>query len=122
MKDLKERIIEIILVLSGLFIAYQLIRAILGGSWQTETLVITLLVFNLGISWKINSGLWKLNSKFENILDGIKVKTVKINQFNPLVSSSLHFSLQKLTNPPAKGMSIIASSLFSSISIPQAQH
>ncbi len=77
MKDLKERIIDIILVLFGLFIAYQLIKAILGGSWQTETLVITLLVFNLGISWKINSGLWKLNSKFERHIGWHKGKDNK---------------------------------------------
>ena len=50
--------IDILLILFGLFIAYQLIRAIIGGSWQTEGLIIAMLMFNLGL-------LWKLYMKFE---------------------------------------------------------
>ena len=46
--------IDIILILLGLFIAYQLIKAILGGSWQTESLIIALIIFNLGLTWKLN--------------------------------------------------------------------
>lgn len=57
--------IDLILILLGLFIAYQLIKAILGGSWQTESLIIALLVFNLGIVWKLNTSIWQLKSKFE---------------------------------------------------------
>jgi len=45
---------DILLILFGLFIAYQLLRAIFGGSWQTEALVIALLIFNLGLTWKLN--------------------------------------------------------------------
>ena len=56
---------DILLILFGLFIAYQLLRKIFGGSWQTESLIIALLVFNLGIVWKMNNNLWKLNSKFD---------------------------------------------------------
>ena len=44
---------DILLILFGLFIAYQLVRAILGGSWETEGLIIALLLFNLGLTWKI---------------------------------------------------------------------
>ena len=58
---------DILLILFGLFIAYQLLRAILGGSWQTETLIIALLVFNLSITWK-------LNMKFEGHMGWHKVK------------------------------------------------
>tara|TARA_Y100000310_G_C20187160_1_gene580828 strand:- start:229 stop:447 length:219 start_codon:yes stop_codon:yes gene_type:complete len=46
--------IDIILILLGLFIAYQLVRAILGGSWQTESLMIALLIFNLGLTWRLS--------------------------------------------------------------------
>jgi len=46
--------IDIILILFGLFIAYQLLQAIFGGSWQTESLIIALIVFNLGLTWKLN--------------------------------------------------------------------
>lgn len=56
---------DILLILFGLFIAYQLLKKIIGGSWQTESLIIALLVFNLGIVWKMNNNFWKLNLKFD---------------------------------------------------------
>ena len=56
---------DILWILLGLFLAYQLLRAILGGTWQPETLIITFLFFNLGLLWKINTNLLKLNMKFE---------------------------------------------------------
>ncbi|MBI2449190.1 hypothetical protein HYV49_02750 [Candidatus Pacearchaeota archaeon] len=46
--------IDILLILLGLFIAYQIIRKIIGGSWQTESLIIALLIFNLGLTWRLN--------------------------------------------------------------------
>jgi len=46
--------VDVLLALLGLFIAYQLLRKILGGSWQTEALVIALLIFNLSLTWKLN--------------------------------------------------------------------
>ena len=58
--------IDSLLILFGLFIAYQLLRAILGGSWQTEGLIIALLVFNLGMTWKLTISSIKLNMKFDS--------------------------------------------------------
>lgn len=46
--------VDILLILLGLFIAYQLLRAIFGSSWQTESLIISLLIFNLGLTWRIS--------------------------------------------------------------------
>jgi len=46
--------VDIVLVLLGLFIAYQLLVAILGGSWETESLIIALVIFNLGLTWRIS--------------------------------------------------------------------
>lgn len=46
--------IDIILILLGLFIVYHLLNAIFGGSWQTESLIIALLIFNLGLTWRIS--------------------------------------------------------------------
>lgn len=60
--------IDILLILFGLFLAYQLLRAILGGSWQTESLIIGLLLFNLGLTWK-------LNMKFEGHINWHKFKS-----------------------------------------------
>ncbi len=47
--------IDIILILLGLYIAYQLIIAILGGSWQAEGLIIALLIFSLGLTWRLST-------------------------------------------------------------------
>ena len=59
--------IDWILILLGLFIAYQIIKAILGGGWQTESIIIALLIFNLGLTWK-------LTMKFEGHLNWHKLK------------------------------------------------
>ena len=61
--------IDIILALLGLFIAYQLILAIFGGSWQIESLIIGLLIFNLGLTWKLGERIFKLDSKFDRHID-----------------------------------------------------
>lgn len=61
---MKIRWIDIILIILGLIIIYQLIKKILGGSWQTESIIIALLIFNLGLTWKSSMELMKLNSKF----------------------------------------------------------
>ncbi len=58
--------LDIILILLGLFIAYQLLKSILGGSWETESLIIALLIFNLGLTWR-------LNMKFEGHISWHKV-------------------------------------------------
>ena len=67
---------DILLILFGLFIAYQLLRKILGGSWQFESLIITLLVFNLGIMWKLNNSFWRLDSKFQRHMVWHKAKGI----------------------------------------------
>ncbi|MAH45708.1 hypothetical protein CMI37_07750 [Candidatus Pacearchaeota archaeon] len=69
--------IDSILILFGLFIAYQLLRAILGGSWQTEGLIIALLVFNLGLTWKLSLNVMKSNMKFERHIGWHKARDNK---------------------------------------------
>ncbi|MEK6880926.1 MAG: hypothetical protein AABY22_15000 [Nanoarchaeota archaeon] len=46
--------IDILLILLGLFIAYQIIKAIFGGTWEIEDIILALLIFNLGLTWKLN--------------------------------------------------------------------
>mgnify|MGYP001572943677 CR=1 FL=1 len=79
MKNLKGKIVDALLILLGLFIAYQLLRKIFGGSWQIDSIIITLLVFNLGISWRLNSNLGKLNAKLEGHIGWHKGKDSKNN-------------------------------------------
>lgn len=50
-------ITNIVIFLFAIFIAYQILRVIFGGSWQFESIIIAILVFNLGITWKINTKL-----------------------------------------------------------------
>jgi len=66
--------IDILLILFGLFIAYQLLLKIFGGSWQTESLIIGLLIFNLGLTWKLGERIFKLDSKFDRHIEWHKAK------------------------------------------------
>ncbi len=66
--------IDIILILLGLFIAYQLVKAIIGRSWQSEALIIALLMFTIGVTWKISMNLMKLNMRFNGHISWHKAK------------------------------------------------
>ncbi|MFH1592337.1 MAG: hypothetical protein ABIB47_03145 [Candidatus Woesearchaeota archaeon] len=57
-----ERIVIIVLVVFGLYISYQIIKRILGGSLTAEDIIISLLIFNLGCVFTIGFALAKLNS------------------------------------------------------------
>jgi len=59
--------IDILLIILGLFIAYQILRKILGGSWENEALIIALLIFNLGL-------VWRLSMRFEGHISWHKIK------------------------------------------------
>ncbi len=56
-KDWREIIFTAFLIIIGIIIIYQIIRFLLGGSWSFESIIIALLVFNLGWTFKINSKL-----------------------------------------------------------------
>jgi len=51
---MKLKLVDILLILFGLLLAYQIIRKIFGDSWSTEAIMIALLIFNLGLTWKIS--------------------------------------------------------------------
>ena len=72
--------IDIILILLGLFIAYQLLHTIFGGSWQTENLIIALLVFHLGL-------IWRLSMKFEGHISWHKAMNKKLLYRNKILYS-----------------------------------
>jgi len=63
--DKIEIIAVILLIIFGLFIVYQLILKILGGSWATEDIIVALLIFVIGIVFTIALNLVKLNLKHE---------------------------------------------------------
>ncbi len=51
--EIIRAIIVFFLILFGIFLAYQIIRKIIGGSWNTEDIILALLIFNIGFSFTI---------------------------------------------------------------------
>ena len=62
-----EKMIEIILVLFGLFLIFQLIRKMFGGPWSVEDIIIGLLLFNTGAILTIGMIVAELKSDYKHI-------------------------------------------------------
>lgn len=74
-----ENMFIFFLVIFGLFIVYQIILKMIGGSWDTEDVIISLLVFNIGGIFSIGLVLAKLRSyhnhlanQFRSLVDDFK--------------------------------------------------
>ena len=52
MKIRPHTIMDLALILFGLFIIYQLVRRMLGGSWGIETVILGFVIFGLGLTIK----------------------------------------------------------------------
>ena len=52
----------VLMILFGLFISYQLIRKILGGSWSIEDLMLAFLILNIGLTFGNSVRLSRLTS------------------------------------------------------------
>ncbi len=65
--------IIILLVILGLFIGYQIIRLLLGGSWKAEDIIVSLLVFNLGAVFTIGLMLATLMSDHKHLSNGFSL-------------------------------------------------
>ncbi len=48
----KDKIIDIVLVIFGLFLIYQFLRIIFGGSWQVDTFFGGVLLLIISIVWR----------------------------------------------------------------------
>ena len=48
--DIIQIILIIFLIVFGIFLVYQIILKILGGSWETEAIIISLLIFNISFT------------------------------------------------------------------------
>ncbi len=62
--DIIQVILIIFLIVFGIFILYQIIRKILGGSWDNETIIISLLIFNISFTIAIALNLIKFNTDY----------------------------------------------------------
>jgi len=65
--DNLQILLMIILILFGLFISYQIIRKIVGASWETESIIIALLMLNIGLTFTIAISQVKLNSDHNHL-------------------------------------------------------
>jgi uncharacterized integral membrane protein len=64
--DILNTIILILLIVFSIFIIYQLIVKILGGSWETQDIVIALLILMMGLLFNVTIKLAKLETNFSN--------------------------------------------------------
>tara|TARA_Y100000310_G_C20642360_1_gene794665 strand:- start:13 stop:240 length:228 start_codon:yes stop_codon:yes gene_type:complete len=65
--------IDFLLIIFGLFIAYQLFLKIIGGSWQSDAVIIGLLMLNIGLTYKLAISHHKLEFKFDRHMAWHKV-------------------------------------------------
>jgi uncharacterized membrane protein (DUF485 family) len=62
-----QNIFLILLILFSLFIAYQILRKILGGSWTTEGIIIALLVTIIGFLFNQTIKLTRTETNLHNL-------------------------------------------------------
>lgn len=62
--DLIQIIIIILLIIFGIFVFYQITLKIIGGSWTTEAIIISLLMFNITFSVSIALNIIKFNTDY----------------------------------------------------------
>jgi len=65
-------ILMILIIIFGLFILYQIILKIFGGSWETENLIIGLLMINISLTFALSISLTKLRSDHNYLLNQFK--------------------------------------------------
>ncbi len=84
MKEKTFKIIETALVtilfIFGLFLVYQILKKIFGGSWEIESIIISLLIFNIGLTFTIAFTLGISLAKLKSDHNHLE------NQFKSLVS------------------------------------
>jgi len=78
-KEIFISIIVILLAVFGLFLAFQIIKKIFIGSWETEDLILAILFFNTGAVFSIifilatiKSDLKHLSKKFDSLVSDFK--------------------------------------------------
>ena len=61
-------------VIFVIFVIYQMMRSILGGSWQLESIIVVLLGANLGYSFYLTRHIGNVDSKLTKHLGDINSK------------------------------------------------
>ena len=85
-----EKAIEIFVTVFGAFIAYQLLRKILGGSWATEDILIGLVIFNIATLFSVAILLTQLKSDFKHHKSQFSALTRDFKETAQIVSALSH--------------------------------
>ncbi len=70
--ELLNLIIGIALLLFAIFLAYQILSAIFGGSWSTENIIISLLIFNVSVTFTIGYNLAAVKSDLRHLSESFR--------------------------------------------------
>ncbi len=62
-----EKVIVTFLVIFGLFLLFQIVKKMFGGSWTTEDIILGLLVFNLGCLFTVGILVAQLKSDHSHL-------------------------------------------------------
>lgn len=80
------RVIEVFLVLFGIYVLFQIVRKILWGSWTNEDIILALLILNIGSTFTIGLMLARLQSdhshlkgQFKNLANDFKATREEFN-------------------------------------------
>ena len=70
MREINETlsiIAQIVAYLIAIIIAIQILRTLIGGTWEIENIILALVIFNLTIAFGIGGYLLHLNNKISNV-------------------------------------------------------
>ncbi len=81
-----EKVIEIAVAVFGLYVMFQLIKKILGGSWDTEGIVIGILLFNTGAILTVSMITAEMKSDYKHLNDRIQGIESKVHN----IENQLH--------------------------------
>jgi uncharacterized integral membrane protein len=70
--DKIEKVVKLLLTLFAAYLIFQIVRKLLGGSWTTEEIILSLLVFILGAVFTIGMMMVQLKSDHGHLKDQFK--------------------------------------------------
>ncbi len=73
-----QKTFEVVLIIFGLFLAYQILLKILGGSWTTEQIITTLVVFNLGLTFTLGTLVFGMKSDINHLTHQFRSMAVDV--------------------------------------------
>lgn len=84
------KLVEILLIIFSLYVSYQIIKKVIGGSWQAEVIIIAIVLANLGITFKLVSDMGELKSDHKNLKNQFYSLTTDFKKVKTDVSELSH--------------------------------